>query len=266
MLEEGDISTLVRLGFTPNQAKVYLALVMDGPATAKEVGNYSEVSREEVYRKLRELQKMGVVEHIIDYPAKFKAIPLQVVFNNMLREKAMEMSKLQTQEEQLLQKVENHTNNRINQETKDLTLIPEGRPLLQKGKEALKKCQHNLDIICSWKKGERWISTYHHLIKEVLNRDVQIRALIKKPEKNSEIPTIIEKVQNKIKIKTAPTLPPTCIALYDKKEVFIATSPTTDLAETPAYWSNNPVIIEMAQTYFDTLWANPKNQTIKTNQ
>ncbi len=69
------LSLLESLGFSPNQAKIYLTLVILGDSTAKTIGSYSKVSREEVYRKLSEIEKMGFIERVFTKPAMFRAIP-----------------------------------------------------------------------------------------------------------------------------------------------------------------------------------------------
>ncbi len=44
------------------------------------------------------------------------------------------------------------------------------------------------------------------------------------------------------------------IALFDRKEVFINTSTTDGLAETPLLWSNSSSLVTVVHDYFEILW------------
>ena len=99
-----NINTLIQLGFSPNQAKVYLALTKMGKeSSAKEIWKHSGVAREEVYRKLRELEELGAIERILTKPYKFRASSLENVANAFLHKKAEKLSELQMEMSNLLE-------------------------------------------------------------------------------------------------------------------------------------------------------------------
>ncbi len=56
------------------------------------------------------------------------------------------------------------------------------------------------------------------------------------------------------KVKYLLDAPLAHIGLFDKKEVFINTSTTCGLAETPLLWSNSSSLITVAQDYFEITW------------
>jgi len=256
-LGNDDVSTLERLGFSPNQAKVYFALVMLGTASAKDIWNFSGVSREEVYRKLRELQKLGFVELIFAKPAKFRATPLECVSMEMLRRKAEEISKLQTETEELLRKVHVHKRENLQAETPYIRLIPQKRAILERTKEELEGLRICLDTICSWEKGIGWMSSHQDLFVDVLNRNVTIRFLIGNSE-GYRFPRFVEELQKNpyFQIKAVQALPPAFIGLYDQKILFVDTLAKTTFLESPVFWSTNPCIVGMAQIYFESVWSN----------
>ena len=59
---EENIKTLIDLGLTGAQAKIYIALLYLGPTSTKEISRASKVARPDVYRALTELQESGIVE------------------------------------------------------------------------------------------------------------------------------------------------------------------------------------------------------------
>jgi len=68
------IDTLIELGLTLNQARIYVALLhSEKPVTAKEISKITDITRQDVYRILPNLQKTGLLEKTITAPAMFKA-------------------------------------------------------------------------------------------------------------------------------------------------------------------------------------------------
>ena len=259
MNEEDIVSTLVRLGFSPNQAKVYIALVRLGKcASAKNVWEISGVAREQVYRKLRELAKIGVIECVLSDPALFRACPLNCVIDTMIRNKIIAVSDLQTETEILLQNfVENEKAEKPQAAGIAFSLVPKGLVLLHKMGEELENVTSSLDTVCSWTKGTDWILWHCSLFEKALERNVKIRFIIQKTA-DDMFPSLVKKLENSplFNIKPIATLPPACMVLFDQKILLIDTSTTTQFAGSPALWSKNPCLAAMAQVYFERLWTN----------
>ena len=71
-----DAQTLLHLGLTASQAKVYLALLRlatDNKGTT--IAKFADVPRQDVYRLLAELQQIGIVQKTLARPATFRCVP-----------------------------------------------------------------------------------------------------------------------------------------------------------------------------------------------
>ena len=64
------------LGLTPNQAKVYQTILKLGSATFSQISKASSVRREDVYKVLPALEKMGLAEKLLGKPAIIRATPV----------------------------------------------------------------------------------------------------------------------------------------------------------------------------------------------
>jgi sugar-specific transcriptional regulator TrmB len=248
------------LGFSPNQAKVYLALVALGSSSAKSVWKSSGVCREEVYRKLRELQEMGFVERIFVRPVRFRAIPLECVITTMLNRKSNEIAELKIKTEDLLHDFKKgKKRDKLKTDEPEIALIPGRESLLEEAKKDLESLKNSLDTINSWNKGINWMSAQYDYFLKALKRNVKIRFIIEKDEK-IKFPRFVEKLQENplFQIKTVQVLPPAGICLYDEKTLLIDTSSKSSFLESPVIWTNNPGIIGMVQIYFETLWTNTR--------
>ena len=256
MVLDNQYLTLVRLGFTPNQAKVYLTLVKLGGSSIRNLAKFSGVHREEIYRKMNELQELGFVEHIFTRPVRFKATPLECVINIMLHRKSEEISELQLETEELLHDFGRSDNRDKLESNGQLTfLIPERRPLLERAKKQVDSLQNCLDSICSWIKGVGWLSNHYIHFMKALNRNVKIRFIIEKSGESRLSRSVEELINNPLfQLRMIKVLPPACLGLYDQKILFLDTSSDTRFVESPVLWSDNSSMIGMAQVYFEKIW------------
>ena len=109
MTDEEKISfdILSEFGLTENQAKVFIATTRLGTPTVSEVADASEVRREEVYRLLPELEKMGLIERLLGKPLRLRTPnPKSAITTlvNLEREKAKDrITELSAKSRDLLQ-------------------------------------------------------------------------------------------------------------------------------------------------------------------
>ena len=76
MLQNADklISELTSFGLTGNEAKVFIALIQFRKANAHEIAKLADISRQEVYRVLPNLEKSGIIKIIIANPTEYEVI------------------------------------------------------------------------------------------------------------------------------------------------------------------------------------------------
>ncbi|HZW56438.1 MAG TPA: helix-turn-helix domain-containing protein [Nitrososphaerales archaeon] len=81
--EEGDqqiLSTLLEFGLTPLQRKIFVSLVGMSGLTTTEISRVTKVHRSDVYRALRKLLEIGLVEVDVESPSRYYAIePIKAV-------------------------------------------------------------------------------------------------------------------------------------------------------------------------------------------
>ncbi|MCL4435709.1 MAG: hypothetical protein M1503_00625 [Thaumarchaeota archaeon] len=81
---EQGIEKLVKFGLTYLQAKVYIAIYLLDEAHAKKIIQKTEVHRAEVYRVIRELEKIGAVVPIVSHPVRYRATPPEELLKILL--------------------------------------------------------------------------------------------------------------------------------------------------------------------------------------
>jgi sugar-specific transcriptional regulator TrmB len=68
------IGKLQKLGFTENEAKIYIGLLRLGKSTAREIHEFTHVPRPKIYSTLERMSRKKYVEVIGGTPAYFRCI------------------------------------------------------------------------------------------------------------------------------------------------------------------------------------------------
>jgi len=63
---------LASFGLTGNQARAYVALVKLRVASVSKIAQLSRIRREEIYRMMPKLERLGLVEKILGKPVKIQ--------------------------------------------------------------------------------------------------------------------------------------------------------------------------------------------------
>ena len=249
---------MTHLGLTSVQARVYIALAQSGISTIKTISKVSGVARQDIYRIMSVLQKLGIVEKIIAAPTMFRAIPIKDALSILLERRTKETSELQAKTKELLKKFK-----KINaitiapQEETQFILVPEKEALILRLKQAMMTAQRSIDVTITWKRFPQVLLLLVKELRKALKRGVKIRFIAEKTEYENSWPEIVQAFTRNpsFKIRFVPNPPNTVFGIYDEKEVFITTSTAGYAAEYPALWSNNPSLISAMHDLFEIMWS-----------
>ena len=61
-IQQQKIETLMDLGLTLQESRVYCALVENGPSKVESLAKNSQTSRSDVYRTVKKLSNLGLIE------------------------------------------------------------------------------------------------------------------------------------------------------------------------------------------------------------
>ena len=112
------IEQLKSLGFSSQQAKIYLELSQRGELRIQEICGTTSIPRSSVYDAIETLEKKGLVEKIIgDSHVKISAYPLETLRNN-LRQQAKELQALNEKLDKVERSLANSSREYTDQPTK----------------------------------------------------------------------------------------------------------------------------------------------------
>jgi sugar-specific transcriptional regulator TrmB len=255
MFQDRDTQTLTDLGLTILEARVYLALAKVGKTTIATISKTSKVARPDVYRTLSKLQEKGLVEKIIAMPTKFKPIPIDDYISILIERRKKEISETQKEATRLLKKLKEKNSNSLQEDETRFSLSSEQATIRRK-ERTLENVQRSFDVVTSWRNPHADLFIHMEEIAEALQRDVEIRVIIDKPDEEKLLSDIMKQLKKYPNFKTRYLLnaPKALMSIYDKKEAWICTCTHPVLEECPTLRTDNPCLLSILQDYFDILW------------
>lgn len=93
-LTSNNSHSLVKLGFTPDEVRVYETLIKDGPANARALSKKVNVLPNALYRLLKKLISKGLVSPTDKHPAIYRAISPQIALDSYIKNKQTELENI----------------------------------------------------------------------------------------------------------------------------------------------------------------------------
>lgn len=255
--QEANIKTLVDFGINRTQAKIYLTLVEKGTLTIRAASEYSGVGRPDTYRAMLELKKAGLIEVVLDSPTKYRAVPLSDAISILMGQKRKEILSLKEKSAKLLQQFENKNNNNTPPVEGEFIILPKGAACIKNRVEAIRSAEYSIDCITSIKRFNQILLIAGDDIIEAAKRGVKLRFILEKESINKplskELTLFCKNSSCEVKFISEP--PQSFMAIFDRKEVHLATSEAGDFAQVPILWSNNSALLRICQHYFESYWT-----------
>jgi sugar-specific transcriptional regulator TrmB len=257
--EETVVQTLIQLGLTILESRIYIALSKYQNLTTKELSKMTKTSQPDVYRVLYKLQNKGLVEKIIEKPARFKAVPLEKGINFLIQRKKIEQDTLLTKAELLIHTFRESSHNKEPVETlkSQFIMIPQKEDIVSKIKEAIDLSEKTVDLYLTWVRFTNGFSSvFIKNCERAWKRGVHFRIVVESPKEKAAQKQAMQfsKKSPFCSIRFLPGKSKTVTGIYDKKEIFIIVNPTENLFHSPALWSNNQSLLTVIQEHFDILW------------
>lgn len=271
MNENKCVQILMDLGLTSLQAKIYLTLSKLNRATIKTIAKASNIARQDIYRIMPALEKLGLAEKIVATPTMYKATPIKEGVYFLLQRKTQQYSELQKRTIELIENLKEINDETTLQEEEHHFILTSSEQLLWKRlQEGAEKAQISIDICANWEGFRYRLFKDFPNFKRALKRGVRIRVITEKHEPDKSSQKIIQalKANPLFEIRYLPPPVPIKTAIHDKKEVNLCLTTPNKIGGLPSLWSNNPQFVKIITTYYEELWNKAQseaNSSIKTN-
>jgi sugar-specific transcriptional regulator TrmB len=262
IMEEENLQVLKDLGLSNSQGRVYLALLRLGPdPKATAISKFAKVPRQDIYRVLEELSQIGLVEKVISRPAKFRAISSKKAISLLLKKSKDAFSKLEKDADSLSRRLfENLGKESAVSKMDSFVLITEKETIISKSLELLGSARKKVSLINPWSEVILSLDILYEALNEALNRGVNVRWILDRPQEGQQIPEGFQQLTEnpKVRFRFVHDTPIVKLGIYDN-EVGVALYPDSSSNLSPALFSNNPNVLVLTESYFETLWKSGKD-------
>ncbi len=265
--QEKAVETLIGLGLTSLEAKVYLDLVKEGKSTIKDISKTSKIARQDLYRVTTQLLDLGLIEKLVDTPTKYEAIPIKDVISMLVERRRKETAHLMKDSNEFLRFYAENKEASPKEEENQFVIINDLHARLMKVKKEILNSEKSMNIVTKWS----FFLTYTlETIEEhmtAMNKGTKIRIVTQEPDNIVTLPKNIQKLikHPNYEIRHVSSIPSSLVAIFDRKEVNILLATDKSTKETPMLMTNNPVLVELAQNYFEMIWNNTPRQIDEEN-
>jgi sugar-specific transcriptional regulator TrmB len=257
-MQEDLVLKLENFGFTTNQAKVYLSIVESGKTRVRRIAANTHVHRQDIYKLLPKLEKMGLITKTIDKPCMIEAVPIEKALDNLIlreREKAnLRFSNLENNLKEMINSIQKQPE--TEEETR-FSLLSTDEAIKNREHLTLKKIKKECLLVThaqNIKTPSRHFREFLHLIA---SNKTETRLIVVTKDDIDNTKVSIEKIAPSTGKFTAKSIDKTNCKNYqiiDNREIWIATQQKTENGSPCMLWTNEPNIIDVYKENFKKTW------------
>jgi sugar-specific transcriptional regulator TrmB len=247
------LDVLMKLGLTELQAKTYLTLTRFEKAEVKKISEVTKIARQDLYRIIPTLEKLGLVEKILATPILYRAIPLSEGSLSLFQKRSDEYVNLKSSLELLAATRPDSSSVTVEDNETEFVITSERKRLVGKLERSYAESA-TTDIMVPDRALNFLIFNFYECLLAALAKGAKIRVMAKKSEMRQ---TTAQKLRSLVanpnfEIRFVESIFDFGIAICNSREVNISISEK----EVPSLWTNNRQIVKMSQMMFESEWNN----------
>jgi HTH-type transcriptional regulator, sugar sensing transcriptional regulator len=257
------VNRLAEFGFTVNQAKVYLDIVQSGSTSVGQISKNTLLHRQDIYKLLPKLEKMGLISLTIGKPVLIEALPVEKVLERLIAKEKEEanqrIARLERDLKELVEEIKQQP--KLASETR-FTLLTTNVALKNRINQTFSATPSCFNIVSTTENLKGRIGHFYKQFFQMLSSNrVRIQLMIVGNENPIELRRIIEKItprSGSFIAKAVEKCPSKDYQVVDDAEVWIATQQKTSDGYPAILWTNDLSMVETYSENFNDAWNNPK--------
>ncbi|MGA2682510.1 MAG: helix-turn-helix domain-containing protein [Candidatus Bathyarchaeia archaeon] len=254
------LAKLIELGFTDQEARIYILLAKTGTLKAKDISRTLKINKVQVYRSLRNLQNRDFVESSLGCPAFFSATPFDKLIDLVAESKSSEAMLLKSNKGALLSllgRMEQLTPNEMDK----FTVVENANTIYSLIDQFFKKAQKEIVVMVDDAyKAVPNFDENHRITKANLKRGVKYRCIGKDNEQNHESTKrimndgwILRNFENRYSKIINNNFP--CFFMRDEKELILSMEKDAFGYIKKIMITNNQALISLVKLFFEKTWC-----------
>jgi sugar-specific transcriptional regulator TrmB len=266
-MSDDIVAKLLSFGFTINQAKVYLSIVQSGRTRVGRISRTTQLHRQDIYKLLPKLEKMGLITKTIDKPFMIEAVPIEKALENVIfkeREKAnVRINALEKNLKDMVNLIQQQP--QLREETR-FTLLTTDEAIKNKGKNVFKKPRKLFQVVTTIEHIHKpGLHQFRDFLQSMSNCNAKLRLIIVGSEGTNLARETVEKIAPKTaQIQAKHITKSVCrnFQIIDNKEAWLSTQQKTELGYPCVLWTNDQNIVDVYREHFKNTWDSPQARTI----
>jgi sugar-specific transcriptional regulator TrmB len=262
-MQEDLVVKLASFGFTVNQAKVYLSIVQSGKTRVGRISRGTQLHRQDIYKLLPKLERMGLITKTIDKPFMIEAIPIDEALETLIskeKDKANErISHLENNLKEMITAIQMQPE--IKEEAR-FTLLTSDEAIKNRGRLIFKKTRKDFKIVASMEHITKpALHYFREFLQLIADNDAKLKLIIVTAEGKEEVKQTVEKIapgNGQLKVKLINNCICKNYQIIYNKEVWISTQQKTETGFPCLLWTNDLNIVATYRENFETTWTHPK--------
>ncbi|MBS7607087.1 MAG: helix-turn-helix domain-containing protein [Candidatus Bathyarchaeia archaeon] len=267
MSPEEILNMLQVYGLTKIQAQIFIHLIRTGPSSVGALAKALKTNRMSIYRNLRRMQDIGLINVMPGRPMKFSATPANMALDILLstaRSKILEMESKYAQVLEALSKLSSQQQQEYAIETK--FRIHSGRrsvyavimQMLEESKREVCILTTPNDLLC--------LSLYglDDMLKKLCAKTIRIRILTNITDKKMGL--MLRDYMKYAMIKHTDIQVKTRFIIVDDKAAFTSLTADTSInlesESDSGFWTDSPHYIQSIKTFFEIAWRSAQDISI----
>lgn len=253
--------TLTNLGLTPSEAKVYLALVHNGPSKVIPISQASGIHRAHLYEILRSLEENGLVDRTLE-TGVFTATPLKEIAPLLIKRKQEEIATLEKQVNAIADS--EPYRNSVSQEKREIVLTSNKNRTLNQGQKYFEAAIGQIDSMHTWKRFAQFYEYFETLMNQLMARGIKLREIVEFPRDRGQAEEFLKRkiFQHKNFVLRFVDKTGGNFNLIDGKMLLMSTTVEKEnLAETPFIFANYEGLLGIMNNYFQLAWGTASDFT-----
>ena len=266
-MQEDLVVKLASFGFTVNQAKVYLSIVQSGKTRVGRISRGTQLHRQDIYKLLPKLEKMGLITKTIDKPFMIEAIPIEEALETFIskeKDKATErISHLENNLKEMITAIQMQPE--IKEEAR-FTLLTSDEAIKNRGHLIFKKNKKDFKIVASMEHITKpALHYFREFLQLITNNNARLELVVVTSDEKEEVRQTVDKIapsNGELKVKVINNCVCRNYQVIDNKEVWIATQQKTETGFPCLLWTNDSNIVDTYKENFQMTWTNPKASVV----
>lgn len=146
----------------------------------------------------------------------------------------------------------------VEEEGGEFRILPNREPVVRMSLEILLTAKTSIDLMNETQEIVKLHELHFEAKKTALKSGVQIREIIGKSALDVDLPATLlnlAKTTSLLQVRFLDTPSTARLMIKDGKEVFFATTLKPGTLSQPFMWTDNPVIVQIVQQWYNGIWA-----------